>query len=446
MKFSHSVLFLIVFFICCPYNQAVAQTVKLNDKVSFSINNVSVAEALDALTRITGTAFSYNPDQLNSSKHVKVDMRDQKLIDVLEAILGPAKFGYRQMGNQIIIYSNKVDKEGENRQGGDVERADAGAGISAASNMQLKENNSVRKPGNDPLAGMEQRKDTVFVIKEVHDTLRLTDLIVKIDTIYQKIQTPIPSEDIFHVILANELTPVYKFDIGISGVLFLPRAIYSAPAIYNDKLKEYKESFSNNTFSGSVGVDLRVSYARFTGGIGAALTMHSQKLDYSYLIQNGGYFRKDTLDPYYTLSGIDTTWYYIVDSAYVPIDNELFNYKINNHIKYFEFPLTLQYNVGFRSMLLFLKGGIIPGFFMTSDGQQIMLDSNGIQSINELKAKSVVLSYTAGAGIAIPVGRKTTFSTSLSYRNHFSSIYKDFPIDTRFSSIGISAGIIYKLY
>lgn len=446
MKFSHPVLFLIVFFICCSYNQAVAQTVKLNDKVSFSINNASVAEALDALTRITGTAFSYNPDQLNSSKLVKVDMRDQKLIDVLEAILGPAKFGYRQMGNQIIIYSNKVDKEGENGQNDEALRGDEGEGASTASNRQLQKTNSGQTHGSVPLTGMAQRKDTVFVVKEVHDTLRLTDLVVRVDTVYQKIQTPIAADAIFHVILANELTPKYKFDIGITGIFFLPRAIYSAPEMYDEKLKEYKESFSNNTFSGSAGVDVRVSYAQFTGGIGAALTLHSQKLDYSYLIQNGGFFRKDTLDPYYTLNGTDTTWYYIVDSAYVPIDNELFNYKINNHIKYFELPLTLQYNVGFRSMLLFVKGGIIPGVFLGSDGQQILIDSNGIQSIDEIKAKRVVLSYTAGAGIAIPLGKKTTFSTSLSYRNHFNSIYNDFPIDTRFSSIGISAGIIYKLY
>ncbi len=443
MKFSHSILLLIAVFVC-SFNLAVAQTVKLNDKVSFSINNASVAEALDALTRLTGTAFSYNPDQLNSGKLIKVDMRDQKLIDVLEVILGPAKFGYRQMGNQIIIYSNKIDKEEDTRNKDDV-RSNNADGSSSSLNRQNQNESTSNSRSNNALTGM-LRRDTVFVVKEVHDTIRLTDIVVKIDTVYQKIQTPVGSEDIFHVVLANELTPVYKFDVGISGTIFLPHAIYSAPPLYNDKLKEYKESFSNKTFSGSAGIDLRVSYNRFTCGVGAILTLHSQKLDYNYLVQNGGYYLKDTLDPYYTLNGSDTTWYYIVDSAYVPVDNELFNYKINNHIKYLELPITVQYNIGYRSMLLFIKGGIIPGFFVGSDGQQIMLDNNGIQSMNEMKTKSMVLSYIAGAGIAIPLGRKTTFSTALSYRNHFSSIYKDFPIDTRFSSIGISTGIIYKLY
>lgn len=445
MKFSHPVLFLILLFVSCSINQAVAQTVKLNDKISFSINNASVAEALDALTRVTGTTFSYNPDQLNSSKLVKVDMRDQKLIDVLEAILGPAKFGYRQMGNQIIIYSNRSNKDRETSTNEELSN-NATPGALNASGAQLQ-NDTADDPVSKILQnGMAQRKDTVFVVKEIHDTVRVTDIIVRIDTVYQKIQTPVASEDIFHVILATELTPVYKFDIGFSGTLFLSRAIYAAQVVYDDKLKEYKESFSNKTFSGSAGVDLRVSYEKLTGGIGAALTLHSQKLDYNYLITKGGFFRKDTLDPYYTLNGSDTTWYYIVDSTYVPVDNELFNYKINNHIRYFELPLTLQYNVGFRSMLLFVKGGIIPGFFIGSDGQQIKLDSNGIQSIDEIKAKPLVLSYLFGAGIAIPLSRKTIFSTSVSYRNHFSSIYEDFPIDTRFSSIGLSAGIVYKLY
>lgn len=443
MKFSHSVIYLIALLVCCSVIPAEAQTVKLNDKVSFSINNATVAEALDALSRHTGTAFSYNPDQLISSRNIKVDMRERQLIEVLDAILGPSKFGYRQMGNQIIIYSNKAPLAGEGP--GTATNGQENTGNSATnSDRDLQSTRPVT--GEPSQRGSAQKKDTVFVVKEVRDTIHITDLVVRVDTVYQKIQTPVAADDIFHVVLANELTKVYKFDIGVSGTFYLPRAIYSAPEIYNEKLKEYKESFSNNTFSGSAGVDFRVSYAQYSAGIGAAATLHSQKLDYSYLIQNGGYYRKDTLDPYYTLNGTDTTWYYIVDSAYVPVDNQLFNYKINNHIRYFELPLTLQYNIGFRSMLIFIKGGIIPGFYLGSDGQQIILNGDGIQSIDEIEAKKVVLSYTAGAGIAVPLGRKITFSSSLSYRNHFSSIYKEFPIDTRFSSIGISAGIIYKLY
>ncbi len=432
MKFSRLLFIILTLSFFGSYiSRAEAQIIKLNDKISFSINNASVSDALDALSRVTGATFSYNPDQLHAARNVKVDMRDRQLIEVLDAILGPARFGYRVMGNQIVIYKNKP--EGEEKPD-DVDSGDERA---------VAENNTVRQ---NRVNNTKQKPDTVFLLKEVHDTIRVTDVVVKTDTIYEKVVTPVSRGEIFRVVLAKEMTAAYKMDVGITAGILQPIALFSAHDNYSEKLDQFKESYSDKSFSATLGLDVRLSKRKWTAGTGLHFTTFGQKLDYTYQQTEGGFFRKDTLDPYYTLNDGDTTWYYIVDSTYIPIDNKLYNYKINNHFKYFEIPLVLQRNWGYRSMLLYIRGGVIPGFFLGSTGQQILADENGVIALKEIKAKSVVLSYTAGAGAAFPLGRKAIFNTAIYYRNHFSSVYKDFPIETRFSALGLSAGLIYKLY
>jgi hypothetical protein len=435
MKFScNSILtFLTALFLCAGPLFADAQNIRLKDNISFSVNNVPVSDALEALTRVTGFTFSYNPDQIPASRIVKVDLINRPVIEVLNAILGSQNFGYRQMANQIVIYLAKQ----EIVPNGVATTSETQPSIAAPITKETDKNqNQVFKP------------DTVYITKNIRDTVKVKEVIVKTDTVYEKIITPVSGNEIFSRVtdLKKELTPVWKVDAGVSFSLFLPGASYQAHDLYSEKLDQYKKSFSNKAFSGSAGIDVRASYGKWTAASGIALTLFSQKLDYNYLIETGGFYQKDTLDKYYTLSGIDTTWYYILDSAYVPKDNEQFNYRMNNHIRYLEIPLAVHYNYGFRSMLLYAKAGIIPGVYTGSDGQQIMPDSDGVIPVKQIEAKSIVLSYIFGLGVAVPLSRKLVLNSSIFYRNHFSSIYKDFPIETRYSAAGIQAGIIYKLY
>lgn len=435
MKFSSISLltFIAVLFLSIRPLFISAQTVRLKDNISFSVNNVPVSDALEALTRVTGFTFSYNPDQIPASRIVKVDMNNRPVIEVLNAILGSQNFGYRQMANQIVIYLAKQQ---------DVPQSDP----PDSQSQQVTQIPTTRQ--SDKKQNSEIRPDTVYVTKNIRDTIKVTEVIVKTDTVFEKVPTPVSGNEIFSKVadLEKELTPVWKVDAGISFSLFLPGAHYQAQDLYSGKLDQYNKSFSNKAFSGSAGIDLRASYGKWTAASGIALTLFSQKLDYSYLNETGGFFQKDTLDRYYTLSGIDTTWYYILDSAYVPKDNEQYNYRMNNHIRYLEIPLVIHYNYGFRSMLFYAKAGIIPGLYLGSDGQQIMPDTDGVMPAKEIEAKSIVLSYILGTGVAIPLSRKLVLNSSIFYRNHFNSIYEDFAIKTRYSAIGLQTGLIYKLY
>lgn len=435
MKFCRKPLFLLsILFLFIGYFHSFAQTVKLSDKVSFSANNITVSDALEALTRQTGTAFSYNPDQLPANRIVRVDLINKPLIEILNAILGSSSFGYRQMGNQVIIYKNKEDN----------------------TTTEKPDDNQVRmEPEKRPFTNNIQHSTqpsviykTDTVLKEIHDTVKLTEYVIQRDTIYQKVETSVSGNEIFNSAtdLSKELTAKWKFDMGLNAGYFFPIAGYNANENYSEKIKQYEDSYSSDVFSGYAGLGIHASYRQLTLSSGISATMFSQKLDYSYLKETGGYFHKDTLDKYYTLSETDTIWYYIIDSSYVPKDNELFNYKINNHVRYLELPLTVQYNLPIRRMLVFGNAGIITGIHIGSDGQQIQSEQDGIVSLKNLRARSLIFSWTVSAGVAMPVGNKLIFRTSLSLRNHLNSIYKEFPIQTKFLAFGVNAGISYKLY
>lgn len=429
MKFSsnHLTAFLITALIFTASVHSFAQSAKLKTNVSFAVNNVTVSDALESLTTITGFTFSYNPDQIPASRIVKVDIHNRPLSEVLEAILGSKNFGYRVMANQIVIYRLKDIPE------------EKPAVESSPVTQEPKQSAAPKEEKQVPV-----KTDTVYVTVNTRDTI----VIKQTDTVFQKVVTPVSGKEAFRTTmdLKKELTPVWKADAGVSLAYFFSTASYKALDNYTEKINQYEKSYSNNSISGSAGFDIRFSYSKISLASGVAFTVFSQKLDYSFLKETGGFFRKDTLDRFYTLAGADTTWYYILDSTYIPKDSEAYNYRMNNHFRYLEIPITIQYNYGFRSNLFFAKGGLITGFNTGSDGQQILPDENGIMPLNDITPKKVVLSYILGAGIAVPVSSKLVFSTSVFYRSHLGSIYKDFPIETKYSATGINAGLIYKLY
>jgi hypothetical protein len=434
MKLSRIILlFSVILFLSLGYFNSFAQTIMLGSKISFSANNITVSDALESLTRQTGIAFSYNPDQLPANRIVRVDVRNKPLLEVLNAILGSSSFGFRQMGNQIIIYKNRVE---------DV--TEPVSENQPASQTQV--NNQLQQISRTDLPVNEIKPDTV--IKHIHDTVKITEYIIRTDTIYKKMETPVSRKEIFNSTsdLSKELTPLWKYDIGVIAGFFLPNARYTANPSYSEKLEQYKDAYSNNVFSGYAGVDINASYNQFTFGTGITATLFGQSLDYTFLKETGGFYRSDTLDAYYTLSATDTSWYYILDSTYIPKDNELFNYKLNNHVRYLEIPLTVRYNKAFGGMLVFGQAGIITGIFTGSTGQQIKAAEDGMFPLRDLKARRVIMSWTIAAGVALPVGSKFIFRSSLSLRSHLNSVYKEFPIETKYLALGLNAGLSYKLY
>ncbi|MHC1778105.1 MAG: STN domain-containing protein [Lentimicrobium sp.] len=430
MKFSLKNLVIFNLFLwlnCHTFLLTYAQSGNPYQIVSISVLNEPVDQVLDRLSRNTGITFSYNPDHIEASRLVTFNFADKKLSEILTALFPADKFGFRFSGNQAVIFRKASATQTEN-----------------PANLPLPDNQS--KPAPVP-------PDTVFLTQTqiLRDTIAVTDTIVKFDTVYimrtVTHEKPITGKEIFsnQTNLPEEQTRELKFEAGCSVTWLFAQPVFDAAADYSSKLGEYRDSYSSGLFSGTAGLDLRLSFARFSFNTGVSYTSFKGKLDYTYQESTGGYFLKDTLDAYYTLTGIDTSWFFVLDSVYLPVDNEAYSYKTTGSHRYFEIPFSLQYNHPSGKMLIYANAGLIAGFHSGSDGYLISSDQDGVVSMAEVEFKPVVFSSVFGAGLLIPVNGKFTFDAGISYRQHLSTVLSGFPVEVRSRAFGLKAGLIYKL-
>lgn len=431
MKLSLKKLFIFLPFVwlsCHAPYLSFAQNQKQHQNVSVNVVNEPVSRVLDRISRNTGISFSYNPDHIDASRLVTLNLKDKTIEEVLTTILPADKFGFRFTGNQVVVYRNSVINDKQTSQ----------------SELAVK---------SGPFQIVQSPPDTVFLTRTniVRDTVALTDTLVKFDTVYimRTItrEKPIEGNDIFSdlINLGKEQTSKFKFEPGVSLNWLFAEPFYSAPSEYHSKLEDYKAFNSGSLLSGTLSVDARLSYARFTLSTAISYSLFNGELDYRYEISTGGVFRKDTLDKYYTLQGVDTSWYYVLDSTYLPINRQAFGNKSPVNHRYFEVPFTLQYHHPLGNNLIYIKGGVIAGFHAGSNGYLILQDKEGVIEMSEVKFKPLVFSYTIGAGILFPLSTKLTLDAGVNYREHLDTILDDFAIDFRTRAFGVRAGLIYKL-
>lgn len=85
---------------------------KLDTKVTVSITNVTLENALSQLEKKANVKFSYNSRISQLGLKVSVDAVEENLADVLAIILKPLNISYSEVSNQIIL-ENKESQNGE---------------------------------------------------------------------------------------------------------------------------------------------------------------------------------------------------------------------------------------------------------------------------------------------------------------------------------------------
>lgn len=418
---------LLVLVFCFPAAPSLAQSSKLNEPVSISAANEPVATVLDRLSRNTGLTFSYNPDQLNTSPRITLNMVRKPLSEVLEAIFNPLNLNFRLNGNQLVIFGPGPEE----------------------SRPSVQE---PAKPITPVAPQVITRLDTVFLTSTTYltDTITRTDTVLKFDTVFilkRSADERIGKGQIFSDLssLEKELTRELRFHAGFTVNWMNGISRFTAGSEYREKLNDYKKAYSNKNISGSLALELMASYNRISAGTGISYASFGERLSYSMQISTGGYFRKDTLDAYYTLAGADTSWFYVMDSTYIPLDLKQYDYRSSVRRNYIEIPLFAQYNLPVGQGLLYFRGGLIAGISSKVSGLYIYTDNDGAGDMKELEMRPIVFSWQLESGMQMPVYPRTSVKAGIMYRRQMQSIYKDFPVETRIDALGISCGILYKI-
>ena len=105
-KFSSGFIFLSVFFCLTPHVIS-AQTVRPDEPVTLTVVDEPLSALMERLTRNTGVTFSYNPDQLNTSKTFTLNIVRKPLHEVLDILFNEklgSKRGQYRMGIRTENY------------------------------------------------------------------------------------------------------------------------------------------------------------------------------------------------------------------------------------------------------------------------------------------------------------------------------------------------------
>jgi hypothetical protein len=82
----------------------------LEKKLSISVRNISIKEAIEVISNKAGINFSYSDDLVSLSQKVSINAVDMSLKDILNQLFADKSIEYKMVGNQIILQTKKTSK------------------------------------------------------------------------------------------------------------------------------------------------------------------------------------------------------------------------------------------------------------------------------------------------------------------------------------------------
>lgn len=428
-----------------------AQPLLLNKHITAKYSDIPVSELLRKLGKDNNIRFSYDPEVVSASRKVSLNAVNQPLGDVLKYLFGDAGLLFRELGNQIVIYRERK-----------VEQIALEEPTKKTSPEKVLKPATPRSVKPVPLL----IPDTVIVTRT--DTL----IVTRIDTLL-KLETRILHDTILHLDTVfiekskreqktlemndssfNKDSRLYQksgnkngFYGGISYEQLAGKAAYSASLPrFSDLATIMKEASSATASNFSVGFTAGYDYHRLGVRSGLSYTRVGESFQYSFIQQEGGYFKKDTVEQYYTLSGADTSWYYLTDSSWVNLNTKKYTYKNPNSYRYVEIPIMLKIRIYQAERAeVYGIGGIIAGIYFGGKALTVLDDaSHTVTWINSLQMNPFVLSWQAGAGYAYAVSERLELFAEFLYRKQLTDQFKNYPVQKKFGFLNIKTGIFVR--
>jgi len=333
-------------------------------------------------------------------------------------------------------------------------------------------------------------KDTIFV----YDTVVYYDTTIIYDTLY------LPSDNEYKSIFNDSLLKLSgklkfgeivmqdsdfllirkfnrnkrkKLNIFSLDLFFSP--VYSFQTFNSDLIYKDISETNKNSVNGSMGsnIGLNLNFHKHNNNFSSGFNLTNFKINFSSVsalnkidtvlkmqliqrtepvIDSIALINIDTL-----ISTGDTVYYYFVDTTYntfidtsyvlkTDTTKSFFNDRAKNSYIFFEIPLLYSRSFFTSNFNFSPEIGIITSFFVNSKGKIVSLtDLFQTHSLkNEPKFAVVNLSVYAGIKFNYYITNRIDFVTSAYIRRNINSIYRDYPLISRFNSFGINFGLRYK--
>lgn len=427
----------LIFTILLQGHWAVAQSHPyLDKKVSFTFSDMSLENVLRSISNKSGVKFSYNPDIIQAGRRINMRFNNTPLRDVLKQLLNDPTISYREIGNQIVLYRGDPSQ------------------FPLESNQQLIQSKPVvvipakKIPDTVYVYQLDtliiNRTDTIFRSISIirYDTVRI------LDTVY--IEKPKSTQNAGKSIKDNfnkQSVSRRKFmeNNGFYTGIYLEMlpgdvTFKSSSADDADYASLMQNSVTGQSFKYAAGILAGYDYHFFGVKAGLGYNRMGEEFSYSFAVESGGFFKTDTIEQYYTLSGTDTSWFYITDSTWIPKDSKNYSYAKANSYSYIDVPVSVKLRFLRKSTYeLYVLGGINANVLVSVDAIHINPgDKSGVSNISESDLRKVLLSWHTGIGTSFKINSRSGIQAEACYRRQTSSQYKeDFPVDKRYGNFSI---------
>jgi hypothetical protein len=443
-RIRYSVFILSLFILVFIKSQIVnaQQQLFLDKNVSFTFTGMPLANALRIIGSKTGVKFSYNPELVQSGRTISMKFNSLPLHEVLKQMLNDPSISFREIGNQIVIF-----------------RGDP-------SLLPLEANQQLIQGKPQIIVPAKKMPDTVYFY-------RLDTLIINhVDTVFRSISiTRFDTIRITDTVFIEKSKPTQKAgkDVknnfgknsvkhrkflennGLYSALYFElmpgSATFTSTSPQTDGYENLmKKANTGNLAKFSVGVIAGYDYYRVGIRTGIGFTRLGEKFESSYNIETGGFYRNDTVETYYTITGTDTTLFYVTKPVWIPKDSKSYIYKNPNTFKYIDIPLSAKFRLWQNETTeIYALGGVNVAFLVSVNALHINPD-NRKEVIWTTKSdlNTILFSWHAGIGTAIKLTPRSGLIAEATYRKQTSSQYKNLPIDKRYGLIGVRIGAYIK--
>jgi hypothetical protein len=404
-----------------------------NRTISFRASGEKLSSVLDRLSASENLNFSYNPAEKSFDAPVTYTATNKPLEAVLKEILALSGHDFRLIGGQIVIFSAIAESP--------VPRPST-AIETQVSTLQVPQTDTIRIEPVLPLRDTFYLRDTIIRV----DTIIVRDTVIVEKEVPRTVKPERPSplrEDMFRFEPDRNngwsIMPFYEHMIAFNQI--------KAVDGNNELLRLTEEAESISWLNQSLGIDARFSRNSWHFTTGLKYSRFTNRFNYEYELFEGGFFRTDTIDIYYTIPQTDTIWYYVTDSTWVPLSSRVFFYNRLNRLGYLEIPLMFGYNLYTDVNIRFwLNAGINAGILTNKNGIAIQGPEEfaGIE-FDDLDFNPLVFSFSLATGIRYRVNDWADVSAEMVYRQHLNSILRNYQLEKRIGAVGLKIGLVYYL-
>ena len=401
-----------------------------NLQVSIDVKNTSLAEVLEQLHQTYNLNISFNSGDSTFQTKINYKASSQPISIVLTDLLSKTKHEFKSIDNQYVIYPLKPDS---------------------------KQKEPITTAIVLPRVVASQVSDTVYVNKYLvqTDTLIRRDTIIRYDTIikYDTIvieKVPEPEKVISKI--RNLRSDVFDNDArrrkGWGLGFYLHEEIDELKASGKEDAELVEALDASEDWSlrcNGLSVNAFMNYNRLKVETGISYTGFNSRFQFSKTILTGGNFLRDTLDAYYTITGIDTSWVYILDSTWIPINRNESVYNNINTLHYLDFRAGLTYAfIDQRSFDVYVGGRIGLHVLLAAKGTTLQrVEDVEVVDFKSLNLNKVDYSATLALGTRIKLNQAFDINPEFYYHTRFKDLYESQTISTRMRGFGIKVGFIY---